>query len=94
MERLRTVYRHLRPKKRELAPRKNAFLCPRCNYRNSVFSAVCPACGRPFIRDYIDFRMHPRDPDLTATLFHDPFWARIWFILFVASFFISLALPF
>jgi hypothetical protein len=46
------------------------------------------------MRDYIDFRMHPRDPNLTATLFHDPFWARIWFIFFIASFFIPLALPF
>jgi hypothetical protein len=73
-------------KKRELIPRKNIFLGPLCNYRSSVFSYVCPACGRPFMRDYSDFRIHPRDPNLTATLFHDPFWARIWLIFFISSF--------
>ena len=59
------------------------FTCPHCRYRSAEFHYVCPACGRPFMRDYIDWRMHPRDPELRGTLYHDPFWARVWLALMV-----------
>lgn len=26
---------------------------------------------------------HPRDPELQGTLYHDPFWARLWLALMV-----------
>jgi hypothetical protein len=33
------------------------------------------------MRDYIDGRMHPRDPDLRGTLYFNPFWARVILVL-------------
>lgn len=42
------------------------FTCPRCGYEDRVFHQVCPECGRPYFRDYIDTRDHPQDPDLTG----------------------------
>jgi len=59
------------------------FTCPHCRQRSVEFHYVCPVCGRPFMRDYIDWRMHPRDPDLQGTLYHDPFWARVWLTLMI-----------
>ncbi len=42
------------------------FSCPKCGYEDLQFHAVCPECGRPFMRDYADTQIHPRDPDLTG----------------------------
>jgi hypothetical protein len=39
------------------------FTCPRCGHEDEEFHPVCPACGRPYFRDYIDTQFHPRDPD-------------------------------
>lgn len=33
------------------------------------------------MRDFIDWRMYPRDPELRGTLYYNPFWARIWLAL-------------
>ncbi|MDD1703788.1 MAG: hypothetical protein LUP97_00950, partial [Methanoregula sp.] len=49
-----------------------------CSSRDKEFHALCPACGRPFVRDYIDCRVHPRDPERTGTFFYDTVWARFW----------------
>jgi hypothetical protein len=45
---------------------KPPFTCPKCGHEDSVFHEICPACGRPFFRDYIDTQVHPGDPDLTG----------------------------
>jgi predicted amidophosphoribosyltransferase len=58
------------------------FLCPHCGHRSKAFHHVCPECGRPFQRDYIDTRVHPRDPDLTGVV-TSRFWARVFLILIV-----------
>jgi predicted RNA-binding Zn-ribbon protein involved in translation (DUF1610 family) len=58
------------------------FRCPHCGQWSVDFHAVCPECGRPFIRDYVDVRVHPRDPDLTGVVV-SRFWARILLILVV-----------
>ncbi len=54
------------------------FRCPKCGYRSNAFRMVCPGCGRRFVRDYIDTRLHPRDPDLTGVC-TSRFW--IWVFL-------------
>lgn len=54
------------------------FRCPKCGYRDTVFHPICPECGRPFMRDYIDTQFHPRDPDLTGVC-TSKFW--IWILL-------------
>ncbi|MDO8873602.1 MAG: hypothetical protein Q7V05_12875 [Methanoregula sp.] len=59
------------------------FTCPHCRHRSEEFHYVCPECGRPFMRDFIDWRMHPRDPDLRGTWYYNPFWARVWLVLAV-----------
>jgi len=62
----------------------NLFTCPRCNYQDTTFHSICPECGRPFQRDYIDVRVHPRDPDLTGVC-TSKFWAKIFLILIAVS---------
>ncbi len=52
--------------------------CPKCGYRSCQFRMVCPGCGRRFVRDSIDTRLHPRDPDLTGVC-TSRFW--IWVFL-------------
>ena len=42
------------------------FTCPRCGHKDNEFHAVCPECGRPYFRDYIDTQFHPRDPNPTG----------------------------
>ena len=56
-----------------------SFACPHCGFRDSVFHPICPECGRPFQRDYVDVRMHPRDPDLTGVM-TSRFWARVFLV--------------
>jgi hypothetical protein len=59
------------------------FTCPHCRHQSGEFQYVCPECGRPFMRDYIDWRMHPRDPELRGTLYYTPFWAWVILVLTV-----------
>jgi len=35
------------------------FTCPRCGFRDKTFHQVCPECGRPYFRDYIDTQFFP-----------------------------------
>ncbi|WP_243668814.1 hypothetical protein [Methanoculleus chikugoensis] len=36
------------------------------------------------MRDYIDWRMHPRDPELRGgTWYYNRFWARVWLVLMI-----------
>ena len=56
------------------------FTCPRCGHEDRSFHEVCPECGRPFFRDYIDTRFHPRDPDPQG-VYKGKFWARVFLIL-------------
>jgi hypothetical protein len=60
------------------------FQCPHCGYRSTAFHAVCPECGRPFQRDYIDTGIHPRDPEPTGVI-TSRFWARVFLILLAVS---------
>jgi predicted amidophosphoribosyltransferase len=60
------------------------FTCPRCGHQDPAFHAICPECGRPFQRDYIDVRVYPRDPDLTG-LCTSRFWARIFLLVIAAG---------
>lgn len=54
------------------------FTCPKCGHTSPEFHPVCPECKRPFVRDYIDTRVHPRDPDPTGVC-TSRFW--IWVML-------------
>ena len=63
---------------------KKPFTCPKCGHKDSEFHAVCPACGRPFFRDYIDTRMHPKDPDLTGVC-TSRFWIWVFLVCLVCS---------
>ncbi|MDD1699800.1 MAG: hypothetical protein LUQ04_03285 [Methanoregula sp.] len=63
------------------------FTCPRCGFKDDKFHRVCPECGRPFVRDFIDTQVHPRDPD-PAGIYSGKFWARV----FLAGTLIGLAL--
>ena len=56
------------------------FTCPRCNYKDSEFHQVCPGCGRPYFRDYIDTQVHPRDPEPQG-IYSGKFWARVFLAL-------------
>ena len=55
------------------------FTCPKCGYKDSRFHKVCPECGRPFVRDFIDTQVHPRDPDPTG-IYSGKFWARVFLV--------------
>jgi len=63
------------------------FTCPKCGYNNREFHHICPECGRPFIRDFPDTQVHPRDPD-PAGIYSGKFWAGV----FLVSTLIGLAL--
>ena len=56
------------------------FICPKCGFADAEFHTICPECGRPFIRDYPDTRIHPRDPD-QAGICTVKFWARVMLVL-------------
>jgi DNA-directed RNA polymerase subunit RPC12/RpoP len=58
------------------------FRCPHCGHKSPAFHQVCPECGRPFQRDYIDVRIHPRDPDPVGVVTRR-FWARVFILLVV-----------
>jgi len=91
--------RHLKRKQRELAGAGEAtetsgevYACPHCDFRDREFHALCPECGRPFMRDYIDWQYHPRDPDLSGTFFHNSSWARLWLIAAIIAMLVPLLL--
>jgi hypothetical protein len=56
------------------------FTCPRCGHEDFEFHAVCPECGRPYFRDYIDTQVHPRDPNPTG-IYSGKFWAQVFLVL-------------
>ena len=56
------------------------FTCPKCGYEDSIFHEICPGCGRPFFRDYMDTQVHPRDPDLKGVC-----TSRFWIWVFLLS---------
>jgi hypothetical protein len=68
---------------------KNLFTCPKCGHTDPIFRNVCPACGRPFIRDYTDTQMHPKDPDLTG-ICTSRFWIWIFLILIIGGIILEL----
>ncbi len=59
---------------------KKPFTCPRCGFNDESFHEVCPECGRPYFRDYIDTQVHPRDPNPQG-VFKGKFWAWVFLIL-------------
>jgi hypothetical protein len=69
------------------------FVCPKCGHEDAEFHTLCPDCGRPFFRDYIDTRMHPRDPDLTGVC-TSRLWIWVFLVLLVGGIVISLLLSF
>lgn len=69
------------------------FTCPKCGHADSVFHTICPECGRPFVRDYTDTQIHPRDPDLTGVC-TSRFWIRVFLVLMVGGIAMSLLLSF
>jgi hypothetical protein len=69
------------------------FTCPKCGYRGAVFHPICPECGRPFMRDYPDTQVHPRDPDLTGVC-SSKFWIWIFLLSTLGGITISLLFSF
>ncbi|NYT21487.1 MAG: hypothetical protein GKC07_06780 [Methanomicrobiales archaeon] len=67
----------------EERPSPPPFSCPHCGAVSETFRTVCPSCGRPYVRDYVDVRMHPRDSDLTGTFAYRRFWARVSLVIIV-----------
>ena len=63
---------------------ENPFTCPKCGYKSPEFHKVCPECGRPFVRDYIDTQVYPRDPDLTGVC-TSRFWIRVFLVLTIGG---------
>ena len=55
------------------------FICPKCGFKDGKFHKVCPKCGRPFVRDFIDTQVHPMDPD-PAGIYSGKFWARAFLV--------------
>lgn len=53
------------------------FTCSRCGYEDSEFFQVYPDCGRPYLWDYIDTQIHPRDPNPTG-IYQRKFWAWVF----------------
>jgi len=66
---------HLSKKKAIETP----FICPQCGHADKKYFIVCPGCGRPYIRDYIDTQMHPRDPNPTG-IYSGRFWAWVFLL--------------
>lgn len=56
------------------------FTCPRCGFKDKIFHTVCPECGRPYFRDYIDTQVFPRDPNPQG-IYKGKFWARIFLVM-------------
>ncbi len=62
---------------------RHPFSCPHCGWESDTFHTICPACGRPYFRDYIDVRMHPRDSDPIGRFSYRRSWARVFLVLAV-----------
>jgi predicted amidophosphoribosyltransferase len=62
--------------------------CPKCGHKEKEFHKVCPECGRPFVRDFIDTQVHPRDPDPTG-ICSGKFWARVFLALVLLGLVVS-----
>jgi hypothetical protein len=69
------------------------FTCPRCGHEDVEFHAVCPACGRPYFRDYIDTQVHPRDPNPTG-IYYGKFRAQVFLVLVLRGLFIHVPASF
>jgi hypothetical protein len=69
------------------------FVRPKCGYRDAVFHPICPECGRPFMRDYLDTQVHPRDPDLTGVC-TSKFWIWVFLLSTLAGILIHLLFSF
>jgi hypothetical protein len=69
------------------------FACPKCGFRDSVFHPICPECGRPFMRDYLDTQVHPRDPDLTGVC-TSKFWIWVFLLSTLGGIIVSLLFSF
>ena len=63
-----------------MKPGTAPFTCPRCGHEGQAFRRTCPACGRPYVRDYIDTQLHPRDPDTTG-IWCGKFWAQVFLVV-------------
>jgi len=72
---------------------EKTFTCPKCGYCSAEFHNICPECGRPFMRDYPDTQMHPRDPDPSGVV-TVKFWARIFLVLMLGSIILGLLFSF
>ena len=68
--------------------RQVPFACPKCGHEDAEFHTLCPECGRPFARDFIDTQIHPRDPDPTG-IYAGRFWARVFLVLVLVGLVIS-----
>ncbi|MFA5236511.1 MAG: hypothetical protein WC362_01490 [Methanoregula sp.] len=73
--------------------RTHHFKCQKCGHADREFHDVCPVCGRPFFRDYVDTQVHPRDPDLAGVV-TSKFRARIFLVLMLAGIGVSLFFAF
>lgn len=69
------------------------FACPKCGYRDSAFHPICPECGRPFMRYYLDTQVHPRDPDLTGVC-TSKFWIWVFLLSILGGIIINLLFSF
>jgi predicted amidophosphoribosyltransferase len=69
----------------EEPPAPPSFSCPHCGAVSDTFRNICPSCGRPYIRDYVDVRVHPRDSDLTGTFAFRKKWARVSLVLIMLA---------
>jgi hypothetical protein len=58
---------------------KPPFTCPGCGYKGREFHPVCPDCGRVFVRDFIDTRVHTRDAN-PAGISAGTFRARVFLV--------------
>jgi ribosomal protein L32 len=64
---------------------KTPFTCPHCGHTDKkIFHTVCPACRHPYLRDYIDTQMHPRDPNPMG-IYAGRFWAWVFLVLTLAG---------
>jgi len=72
---------------------KIPFTCPRCGFTDTTFHKICPECGRPYFRDYIDTQVHPRDPNPQG-IYKGRFWARVFLALTLAGIAIGVLLSF
>lgn len=67
------------------------FRCPKCGHTSDKFHMICPSCGRRFFRDYIDTRIHPRDPDLTGVC-TSRFWIWVYLLFTIGVIILGLLL--